>query len=215
VIGQRIFVTFRLHGSLPDSRIFRAAKLTAGQAFVAMDRLLDHAKSGPMFLSRPEIAEMVIRAFADGEHRFRRYELHAFVIMSDHVHLLVTPRVPSRKWLGPLKGFTGHEAIRMLGLRNGPFWQDESYDHLIRSDEESAQVKRYIEWNPVKAGLVTLPEEFPFSSAGRKPGGRPEGLAPQCEFTHGSIPGRCPAPASSPAPAHVRIGSPDDRRTNK
>jgi hypothetical protein len=113
--------------------------------------------------------------------------------MSNHVHLLVTPHVPSRKWLGPLKGFTGHEAIRMLGLKDRPFWQDESYDHLIRSDEESARVKHYIEWNPVKVGLVTFPEDFPFSSAGRKPGGRPEGLAPQLEFTHGSIPGRCRA----------------------
>jgi len=132
-----------------------------------------------MFLQRPEIAEMVIRSLHDGERRFRRYELHAFVITSNHVHLLVTPRVPSRKWLGPLKGFTGHEAIRILGLRNEPFWQDESYDHLIRNDDECRRVKRYIEWNPVKAGLVTLPEDFPFSSAGRKPGGRPEGLAPQ------------------------------------
>jgi putative DNA methylase len=79
--------------------------------------------------------------------------------------------VPSKEWLGPLKGFTGHEAIRIPNLRTRPFWQDESYDHLIRNDEEWLRVKRYIEWNPVKAGLAALPEEFAFSSA--TPGGSP------------------------------------------
>jgi putative DNA methylase len=166
-----MFVTFRLHGSLPVSRVFPNARLTAGQAFVAMDRLLDHPKSGPLFLRQPEIAEIVIASLYDGERRFHRYELHAFVVMPNHVHLLVTPNVPSKEWLGPLKGFTGHEAIRIPNLRTRPFWQDESYDHLIRNDEEWLRVKRYIEWNPVKAGLAALPEEFAFSSA--TPGGSP------------------------------------------
>jgi REP element-mobilizing transposase RayT len=175
-----MFVTFRLHGSLPVNRAFPNVRLTSGKAFAAMDRLLDHATSGPVFLRQPEIAEMVIRALSDGEQRFERYELHSFVVMPNHVHLLVTPRVASRKWLGPLKGFTGHEAVRMLGLHlhRTAFWQDESYDHIIPDDEGCERVKRYIEWNPVKAGLATLPEEFLYSSAGRKPGGRPEGLAP-------------------------------------
>ncbi|HEX4134714.1 MAG TPA: transposase [Bryobacteraceae bacterium] len=151
--------------------MFRSANLTTGEAFVVMDRLLDNPQGGPMFLSQPEIAKMMIRALRDGEHRFRRYTLHAFVIMSNHVHLLVTPNVESKKWLGALKGFTGHEAIRILNLCSRPFWQSESYDRLIRNDEEFSRVKHYIEWNPVKAGLVTLPEEFPWSSA--TPGGSP------------------------------------------
>ena len=155
-----MFVTFRLHGRLPASRVFPPARLTHGQAFVAMDRLLDHPKGGPVFLRQPEIAEMVIGALFDGECRFARYELHAFVVMSNHVHLLVTSHVPASTWLGSLKGFTGHEAIRMLNQHGKPFWQDESYDHLIRNDEEFARVQSYIEWNPVKAGLVALPEEF-------------------------------------------------------
>ena len=114
---------------------------------------------------------MVVRSLVDGESRFGRYDLHSFVVMSNHVHILVTPHVPAAVWLGALKGFTGHEAIRMLNQRGKPFWQDESYDHLIRNDEEFARIRRYIEWNPVKAGLVALPEEFPWSSAapGRSP----------------------------------------------
>jgi REP element-mobilizing transposase RayT len=163
--GRPVFVTFRLHGSLPSNRVFPPARLTSGQAFVALDRLLDHSRAGPFHLRRPEIACLVIQALRYGENQFQRYHLHAFVVMPNHVHLLVTPSVRAREWLGPLKGFTGHQANRILGRRRVPFWQDESYDHVIRNDEEFARVQRYIEFNPVKAGLVASPEEFPWSSA--------------------------------------------------
>jgi len=171
IVGARMFVTFRLHGSLPVNRVFPPAQLTHGEAFVALDRLLDHARIGPLYLRQAQIAEMVVRSLWDGESRFGRYKLHSFVVMANHVHILVTPHVPSSVWLGALKGSTGHEAVRMLNQRGKPFWQDESYDHLIRNDSEFGRVRRYIEWNPVKAGLVALPEEYPWSSAtpGRSP----------------------------------------------
>ncbi|HVW83956.1 MAG TPA: transposase [Bryobacteraceae bacterium] len=136
-----------------------------------MDRLLDQAREGPVYLRRPEIAEMVIQALIAGDLQFGRYELHAFVVMSNHVHLLVTSLVPATDWLRSLKGFTGFRACRMPGLRGVPFWQDESYDRLVRDDEESGRIRRYIEWNPVKAGICQIPEEFPWSSAA--PGGSP------------------------------------------
>ena len=170
-VGERMFVTFRLHGSLPESRIFPPARLTSGKAFVAMDRLLDAARSGPVYLRQPEIAKIVEQALWEGQLRFHRYALHAFVIMPNHVHLMVESRVPAARWLRSLKGFTGHEANRLLGLR-GPFWQDESYDHLVRNDVEFDRVRRYIENNPVAAGLVHTPEEFHWSSASA-PGGSP------------------------------------------
>ncbi len=77
--------------------------------------------------------------------------------MPNHVHLLAT--------LGPLKGFTANQAKKAVGLRDGSFWQAESYDHLVRSEEEFRRVQRYIEWNPVKAGCVQRPEQFLWSSA--------------------------------------------------
>jgi REP element-mobilizing transposase RayT len=94
-----------------------------------------------------------------------RYQLHAFVVMPNHVHLLATPHVSADQWLGPLKGFTAHEANRLLGTR-GPFWQEESFDRLVRSDEEFDRIRFYIEQNPVKAGLVLTAEAFLWSSAG-------------------------------------------------
>jgi REP element-mobilizing transposase RayT len=152
-----------LHGSLPASRVFPPARLTSGKAFVAIDRLLDRAVSGPLYLRMPEIATRIVACLRDGEQSFHRYQLHSFVVMPNHVHLLVTPHIPASRWLGPLKGFTAHEANRILS-RSGPFWQDESYDHLVRSDAEFERIRDYIESNPVKAGLVTSAESWEWSS---------------------------------------------------
>ena len=163
-VGQPIFVTFRLDGSLPHPRVFPPANLDSGLAFVAVDRLLDQARSGPFFLRQAEIAQIVASAIRDGEQKMNRYWLHAFVVMPNHVHLMVTSQVPSARWLGPLKGYTGHLANRTL-KRSGPFWQDESYDHLVRNGKEFDRIRRYIENNPVTAGLVKKPEDWPWSSA--------------------------------------------------
>lgn len=163
VVGQPLFVTFRLHGSLPPNRVFPPARLSNGQAFVAMDKLLDAAQSGPTFLKQPDVAQVVLKAVRDGEN-FGRYQAHAFVVMPNHVHLLVTPHVTTRRWLGPLKGFTGHTANKLLRRRDA-FWQEESYDHLVRNDRSFQRIRRYIECNPVNAGLAATPEEFPWSSA--------------------------------------------------
>jgi REP element-mobilizing transposase RayT len=96
---------------------------------------------------------------------FERYQLRSFVVMPNHVHLLVTPQVPATKWLGPLKGFTAHEANVLLASTGKPFWQNESHDHLVRSPEEFDRIRRYIENNPVKAGLAAEPPDFLWSSA--------------------------------------------------
>jgi REP element-mobilizing transposase RayT len=132
-----------------------------------MDRILDRGETGPLYLKRPEIAVMVVGAILDGERHFKRYELHAYVVMANHVHLLVAPHVAARRWLGPLKGFTAHEANRILN-RTGHFLQDESYDHLVRDGEQFRRIRAYIEANPVKAGVVSQLEEFEWSSAGSR-----------------------------------------------
>jgi len=166
VVGQPLFVTFRLHGSLPAGRVFAPSTIKTGEAFVVMDRMLDNAMAGPRHLSNPVIAALVAGALGDGEKQFDRYQLHSYVVMPNHVHLLVTPKVPATKWLGPLKGFTAHEANVLLGLTGKPFWQNESYDHLVRFPDEFSRIRRYIENNPVKAGLVADPGDFEWSSAG-------------------------------------------------
>ncbi|MGA2738688.1 MAG: transposase [Bryobacteraceae bacterium] len=165
-IGQPLFVTFRLYGSLPANRAFPPSNLTSGQAFVAMDRLLDQARSGPMFLRQPEIAQLVMASIDYGVE-IGHYQLHSFVIMSNHVHLLITPNVNASQLLCSLKGTTARRANLLLGRTGQQFWQDESYDHLVRGGEEFRRIQRYIENNPVTAGIVASAVNYPYSSAGR------------------------------------------------
>ena|ERR1035438_5148561 len=160
-----VFVTFRLYGSLPEGRVFLADGLSGGRAFVTLDRILDTARTGPRLLGRSEIARVVMEAVRDGECRFGRYRLHSFVVMPNHVHLMVTAHAPLARWLGSLKGFTAHAANQILGLTGRPFWQDESFDHVVRSERELERIRAYIEENPVRAGLAAAAREFPWSSA--------------------------------------------------
>jgi len=91
--------------------------------------------------------------------------LHAWVVMSNHVHMLVTPRVAVSTLMQSLKRFTAREANLVLRRTGQVFWQDESYDHLVRDQAEFERIVSYIEMNPVRAGLVALAEEFRWSSA--------------------------------------------------
>ncbi len=128
-----------------------------------MDRLLDNARTGPLYLKMPDVAKMVVDAIHYRDQL--QYDLHDFVVMANHVHLLITPRMPVSKLMQSLKRFTATEANKTLCLTGNPFWQDESYDRLVRNEVEFERVAHYIAMNPVKAGLVASPEEFPWSSA--------------------------------------------------
>jgi hypothetical protein len=68
----------------------------------------------------------------------------------------------------------------MLALKGNPFWQEESYDHLVRHEREFQAIRRYIEENPVRAGLVGEASEYRWSSAGWATRGSPadQGSAP-------------------------------------
>lgn len=129
-VGERpIFLTWRLHASLPHHRVF-PAESPAGRAFVAMDRLLDGATAGPLHLRRPEIASVAVDAIRYGQDHLNYYRLHAYVVMANHIHLLLTPQVDVAKITHSLKRFIARRANQILGSTGQPFWQDESYDHL-------------------------------------------------------------------------------------
>jgi len=165
--GQWLFVTWHLHGSLPHGRYPPPGKASAGKAFVWMDQYLDQASTGPLFLRRPELAQMVVQCLHKGV-ALGHYQLGAFVVMVNHVHVLLLPIVNPSRLLQSLKGFTAREANRMLGRTGEPFWQAESYDHWVRDEKEHARVTAYIETNPVKAGLVECAEDYRWSSANQQ-----------------------------------------------
>jgi len=159
-IERPIFITWRLYGSLPANRAFPDA---GGRAFLVMDRLLADLRTGPTYLRMPEIAGMVVDSIRYRHER--EYELHGFVVMPNHVHLLVTPLVAVRKFMHSLKRYTARRGNEILGTTGQPFWQDESYDRLVRDEREFYRIADYIERNPVDAGLVREPELFPWSSS--------------------------------------------------
>jgi putative transposase len=87
------------------------------------------------------------------------------------VHLLVNPLVPLPKLTRSLKGITSKRANEMLALTGCRFWQEESYDHLVRNEREFERIRFYIEHNPVRACLVKEADRYPWSSASGRPGG--------------------------------------------
>ncbi|HBC87816.1 MAG TPA: restriction endonuclease, partial [Lentisphaeria bacterium] len=116
-----------------------------------IDKWLD-AGSGSCMLANPSLSEIVERALLhfDGE----RYVVDDYVIMPNHVHLLISPsgKHDLDKILHSLKSFTSHEINRKLN-RTGTLWMDESYDHIVRSLEQLEFYRNYIRENPAKAHL--------------------------------------------------------------
>jgi putative transposase len=126
-----------------------------------VDKDLDRTLTGPHWLKKPEIAERVVELMVEGDAQLGYFSLCAFVVMPNHIHILLTPKLELRRIMNGLKGATARDANRILNRTGKPFWQDESYDHCVRSDGEFGKICRYIENNPVSAGLVRRPEDWP------------------------------------------------------
>jgi REP element-mobilizing transposase RayT len=154
--------------------------MDSGRAFVAMDRLLDDTRTGAFYLKQPEIADMIVEAIHYNASALEHYELNAFVVMPNHVHLLATLKLPLPKLTKSLKSITAKRANEMLGLTGSQFWQKENYDRLVRDRQEFERIRSYVEQNPVRAGLVKLASDYRWSSAGWSTRGSPanEGVRP-------------------------------------
>lgn len=139
--------------------------------FARFDQMLD-TEAMVQFLDDPRAAEEVRKSlyFFAG----KRYDLIAYVVMPSHFHWVFKPRPggsckekkglsPREKIMHSIKSYTGNRCNELL-QRSGPFWQDESHDHVIRDEEEMLRIIEYVENNPVKAGLVSQPEEWTWSS---------------------------------------------------
>ena len=172
--GATFFVTWRLFGTLPlQKRTARNGCATGnvpkvetpGERFVRLDRALDRTAIGPHWLRIPSVADRVTELIFKGEKELGYFSLHAFVVMPNHVHLLIAPKGPLQRIMNGIKGSAAHAANTVLGRIGKPFWQDESFDHWVRTEKEFGKIFRYIEWNPVSAGLARRPEDWVWSSA--------------------------------------------------
>jgi len=188
--GETVFITFRLHGSLPkevvdrlmneqkttelqikqgfpdESAAQKQALLTSRKGYFSkFDTCLDTYAEGNHWLTRTNIVNIVKSAIHYHADRLS-YELHAYCIMSNHVHLLVTIMESDTSFfaiLKSLKSFTARKANTLLQRTGLPFWQPESYDHVIRTNQEYKNVIAYILNNPVKSGLAETWEDWPHS----------------------------------------------------
>jgi len=152
--GTLQFVTFVLADALPAS--------ARSDDFERLDTELERGR-GECLLARPEAAEVVAGALRhfDGE----RYDLGPWVVMPNHVHVVVRLREePLGRILHSWKSFSAHRINAALG-RTGPVWLREYFDRMIRSRSALLSIAAYVHENPVKAGLVARAEAWRFSSA--------------------------------------------------
>ena len=193
IAGEEYFVTIRLANSLPAGVIkdiqrqrreferttqnkdkFRKVdkKQHEKRLFKKYEELLDNPKSGPQWLGLNNVAKIVKESlhYRDGVE----FDLYAYCIMSNHIHIVFRhlnrevkssdnlKLAPVTNILKSFKSFTGLHANRAL-QRKGAFWQEESFDRIIRDEKELENVIAYTLNNPVKVNLVSEWEKWPHS----------------------------------------------------
>jgi REP element-mobilizing transposase RayT len=92
------------------------------------------------------------------------YYLLSFVIMPDHMHLVIIPKGKNiSECMKSIKGFSARQINRALG-RKGSIWQDGFYDYVLDSEEKVLTRMKYIEDNPLRKGLVNRSKDYGYSS---------------------------------------------------
>ena len=178
--GAVVFITFRTHDSIPREVVerwerekqewLRQRGRTGAHWSVIVPTLSEQERieffktfnrcreefldtcHGRCLLKRPDLAQIIADSLLhfDGE----RYRMGDFVVMPNHVHLLaVFPTAEAMKaqcdsWLH----YTAVRINQVIGEK-GKFWQQEPFDHLVRSPEQYDYLRQYIADNPLKAGL--------------------------------------------------------------
>ena len=166
------FITYRLYGSIPVNKIVELKKeyiniknkpgmltdkeirLIHSIYFKKFDSVLDGSLNEPYWLCDDKVATII----ADSLHfnNSKEYDLICFSIMPNHVHLVLTTlknSLPLYAILQKHKRFTAWKSNKILN-RTGSFWHPESYDHIVRDEDELKRVIKYTLGNPVKAKFV-------------------------------------------------------------
>ncbi|MVM39664.1 hypothetical protein GO730_22050 [Spirosoma sp. HMF3257] len=188
-LGGTFFITTRLHGSVPQVEKQRLAEdfllhqrqilarpdHTAEELdrlnktfFVAYETILDKSDYGPKWLSINALSDIVVNAL----HYFdtKLYDLIAYCLMSNHIHIAFTLNADKNGQSGSylqqvmhsLKSYTAIKCNEMLD-RSGSFWEHESYDRLVRDRNELHRIVNYILQNPVKAGLCQRWQDWKYT----------------------------------------------------
>lgn len=165
------FITFRLYDSLPQNLLERWKSVLEKKNLIDLDleilRLVEtylDKGHGSCYLKDIRVATVVEENLLHFDNT--RYRLWSWVIMPNHIHLLLTPYSDYSLSLiiKNMKSFTSHESNKILS-RKGKFWVDDYFDRFMRDRAHFNKTVSYIEKNPVKARLCEKPDEWRFSSA--------------------------------------------------
>lgn len=163
------FVTSCLHKSLPMPFSSFINNLNGNSIddiiseLKIYDDILDSSKFGNQHLSNPDIIK-IVKYCIHYAHK-KEYDLISYTIMPNHFHILFDLIKGNRglsKIMQSLKRISARKSNVIIN-RTGTFWQDESFDRLVRDQKELLAVLRYIMYNPVKAGLVENPFDWEHS----------------------------------------------------
>ena len=168
--GATYFLTWRLADSIPEELMVKWRRgrdgwllanpkpWDAGQEAdyhrifsMEVERLMDKGH-GSCVLREKRLRAICEESFASGEGA--RYEMHSWVVMTNHVHLLFSMEEGEslEKVVGGWKKFTARRMNEMLGME-GALWQRDYFDTMIRDWKHMIRVARYVRRNPAKAKL--------------------------------------------------------------
>ncbi|MCH2209431.1 MAG: transposase [Lentisphaerales bacterium] len=164
-------ITYRLADSLPQKVLHKLKEDTSEDNLErrkSIEEYLDRGY-GSCILSNPEVAQLVIENWYF--FHYKRYDLVSYVVMPNHVHILI--KIFKNQKLSEIihswKSYTANQIRETLGAGwqpaiPGTVWQKEYWDRFIRDENHLNKAISYILNNPVKAGLVAKPEDWPWSS---------------------------------------------------
>lgn len=170
-------ITYHLADSLPADVVERLARELESlpaekrqvQRRLHVEKWMD-AGCGSCALRHPEMARMIVANWR--RYSADRYDLIAWVVMPNHVHVMIRPRegFPLPKIVQAWKGYSGRQIAAFLRTHGKPLdsqriWHREYWDRYIRDDRHFRNAMDYIHQNPVRAGLVSRAEDWPWSSA--------------------------------------------------
>lgn len=188
--GFTFFITFRLAGSLPVDIVerltlearqidasfstltksldgYRQMEQARQRVFEKWDIALQRANCGEPFLEDVRVASVVADSIKYHDEDW--FDLVAYCIMPNHVHLVLAPRAKSpladyslAEIMHNIKRNSAKQANSIL-KRTGAFWQHENYDHVVRDETELKRIVQYVLNNPVQAGLVANWKDWQWS----------------------------------------------------
>ena len=144
--GKLLFLTWRLHGSIPLAilqQLQRDAEPEKGKRFLRFARELDRAGFGPQWMREEKIAS-IVQGEILGIAQRGWYLAHSWVVMPNHVHLLLEPKVALKEITQAIKGRSAIVCNSLLVRQGLPFWQLESFDHWVRTAASFAKISAYI-----------------------------------------------------------------------